>query len=110
MTLLGEKGLRHLAELNHARAVQLAERLGRIPGVEVVTKTFFNEFTLRLKSEARPLLRKLTERGILAGVSLGRLYPGERSLERGLIVAVTECATDSDFDALEDAFDEVPSW
>ncbi len=108
MTLLGEKGLRHLAELNHARAVQLAERLGRIPGIELVTKTFFNEFTLRLKSEARPVLRKLTERGILAGVSLGRLYPGERSLERGLIVAVTECATDADFDALEDAFDEVP--
>ena len=110
MTLLGEKGLRHLAELNHARAVQLAERLDRIPGIEVVTKSFFNEFTLRLKSEARPLLRKLTKRGVLAGVSLGRLYPGERSLERGLIVAVTECATDADFDALEDAFDEVPSW
>ena len=34
MTLLGEKGLRHLAALNHARAVQLAERLARIPGVD----------------------------------------------------------------------------
>ncbi len=110
MTLLGEKGLRHLAELNHARAVQLAERLDRIPGVEVVTKTFFNEFTLRLKSEARPLLRELTRRGVLGGVSLGRLYPGVHSLERGLVVAVTECATDADFDALEDAFDEVPGW
>ena len=110
MTLLGEKGLRHLAELNHARAVQLAERLDRIPGVEVVTKTFFNEFVVRLKTEARPLLRKLTERSVLAGVSCGRLYPGVQALERGLVIAVTECNTDADFDALEDALDEVRTW
>ncbi len=110
MTLLGEAGLRKLAAYNHARAVQLAERLARIPGIEVVTETFFNEFTLKLKSEARPVLRKLTEHGVLAGVSLGRLYPGVQSLENGMIVAVTETASDADFDALEDAFDEVAAW
>ena len=73
MTLLGESGLRKLAALNHARAVQLADRLGRIPGVEVVTRNFFNEFTIRLPQEARPVVRKLAEKGVLAGVSLGRL-------------------------------------
>jgi glycine dehydrogenase subunit 1 len=107
LTLLGEVGLRKLAALNHARAVQLAERLGRIPGVEVVTTRFFNEFTLRLPVEARPVVRKLAEKGVLAGVSLGRLFPGNRDLERGLVVAVTETATDADFDAFEDALDEV---
>ena len=109
MTLLGEAGLRHLASLNHARAVQLAERLGRIPGVEVVTRSFFNEFTLRLPVEARPVVRKLADRGVLAGVSLGRLFPGNRALDHGLVVAVTETATDGDFDAFEDALDEVLS-
>jgi glycine dehydrogenase subunit 1 len=107
MTLLGEKGLRHLASLNHARAVQLAERLGRVPGVELVTTQFFNEFTLKLPVEARPVIRKLAEKGVLGGISLGRLYPGVTDLERGMLVAVTETATDSDFDAFEDALDEV---
>lgn len=107
MTLLGESGLRKLAALNHARAVQLADRLGRIPGVEVVTRNFFNEFTIRLPQEARPVVRKLAEKGVLAGVSLGRLYPDNAALANGLVVAVTETATDADFDAFEDALDEV---
>jgi len=109
MSLLGETGLRKLAALNHARAVQLAERLARVPGVELVTQTFFNEFTLRLPVEARPVVRKLADQGVLAGVSLGRLFPGNRALERGLVVAVTETATDQDFDASEDALDTVLS-
>ena len=46
MTLLGEKGLRQLASLNHARACEAAERLAAIPGVELVNDSFFNEFTL----------------------------------------------------------------
>ena len=107
MTLLGEKGLRHLASLNHARAVQLAERLARIPGVELVTTQFFNEFTLKLPVEARPVVRKLADKGVLGGISLGRLFPGVAELANGLVVAVTETATDADFDAFEDALDEV---
>ena len=107
LTLLGESGLRKLASLNHARAVQLAERLGRIPGVELVTTQFFNEFTLRLPVEARPVIRKLAERQVLGGVSLGRLFPGVADLANGMVVAVTETATDADFDAFEDALDEV---
>ncbi|WP_439533943.1 aminomethyl-transferring glycine dehydrogenase subunit GcvPA [Polymorphobacter sp.] len=109
LTLLGESGLRHLATLNHARAVQLAERLAAIPGVSLETPVFFNEFTLRLPTEARVVVRKLAERQILGGVSLGRLFPGVTALENGLVVAVTETVTDADFDALEDALDEVLS-
>jgi glycine dehydrogenase subunit 1 len=107
MTLLGEAGLRQLAALNHARAVLLAERLARIPRVRLETPMFFNEFTLSLPREARGVVRRLADKGVLGGVSLGRLYPGVRALETGLIVAVTETATDTDFDALEDALDEV---
>lgn len=107
LSLLGEAGLRHLARLNHARAVQFAERLARIPDVELVTQQFFNEFTVRLPVEARPVVRKLAERGVLGGVSLGRLYPERPELGRGLIVAVTETVTDEDMDAFEDALDEV---
>ena len=62
LTLLGEKGLRQLASLNHARAREAADRLAAVPGVSLVNDSFFNEFTLRLPVEARPALHALVER------------------------------------------------
>ncbi|WP_294288672.1 aminomethyl-transferring glycine dehydrogenase subunit GcvPA [uncultured Sphingomonas sp.] len=107
MTLLGEAGLRRLAALNHAGACRAADRLSKVPGVELVTPTFFNEFTLKLSKEARPIVRELADRGILAGVSLGRLYPGEGDLANGLVVAVTETTTAEDVETLATALQEV---
>jgi glycine dehydrogenase subunit 1 len=106
MTLLGESGLRSLAELNHARAAELADRLSVIPGIRLVNELFFNEFTLELPVEARPAVHRMVERGVLGGVSLGRLYPGEDALKNGLVVAVTETATNEDMDALAAALEE----
>ncbi|HEY9552210.1 aminomethyl-transferring glycine dehydrogenase subunit GcvPA [Allosphingosinicella sp.] len=106
MTLLGEKGLRRLATLNHAKAVEAAERLANVPGVELVNETFFNEFTLKLSKEARPVVRAMADKGILGGVSLGRLYPGADALQNGLVVAVTETTTHDDVEALADALQE----
>ncbi len=107
MTLLGERGLRDLAAVNHARAVQVAERLSAIPGVCLANESFFNEFTLALPKPARGVVHDLAARGSLGGVSLGRLYPGEAALENGLVVAVTEVVTDEDIAALEAALKEV---
>lgn len=107
MTLLGEAGLRRLAEVNHAGAVAAADRLAQVPGVRLVNDSFFNEFTLDLGQEARPIVRALADKGILAGVSLGRLYPGEDALANGLVVAVTETTTPEDVDALATALGEV---
>ena len=107
MTLLGEAGLRRLAAINHAGACRAADRLAKVPGVELVTQSFFNEFTLKLPKEARPVVRTLADRGILAGVSLGRLYPGEDALANGLVVAVTETTTAEDVETLAAALEEV---
>ena len=107
MTLLGEKGLRQLAEINHARAAEVAGRLSAIPGVSLVNDSFFNEFTLKLPVEARPAVHAMVERGVLGGVSLGRLYPDDAGLQNGLVVAVTETVTDADIDAFEVALKEV---
>ena len=107
MTLLGEKGLRELGTLNHAMAVQVADRLTQIPGVELVNDSFFNEFTLKLSKEAQPVVRAMADRNVLGGVSLGRLYPGVEALENGLVVAVTEVVTAEDIEALAAVLTEV---
>jgi glycine dehydrogenase subunit 1 len=107
LTLLGEKGLSQLAKLNHARACKAAERLSAIPGIRIVNDSFFNEFTLELPIEARPAVHAMVEKGVLGGVSLGRLYPGVDALKNGLVVAVTEVVSDADIDALEAALQEV---
>jgi glycine dehydrogenase subunit 1 len=87
--------------------VAAADRLIKVPGVTLVNESFFNEFTLRLSQGARPVVRTLAERRILAGVSLGRLYPGEDELENGLVVAVTETTTEEDVEMLASALEEV---
>jgi glycine dehydrogenase subunit 1 len=107
LTLLGEKGLRQLASLNHARACEVADRLAGIPGVSVVNHAFFNEFTVKLPVEARPAVHAMVERGVLGGVSLGRLYPDSTALQNGLVLAVTETVTDEDADALDAALREL---
>ncbi len=107
MTLLGEKGLRAVAEYNHARACEVADRLDALDGVTVLNTAFFNEFTVKLDRPARPVLRDLAEHDVLAGVALGRLYPHATDLENGVIIAVTETVTDADIDALVAAFRKV---
>jgi glycine dehydrogenase subunit 1 len=106
MTLLGEAGLRQLAQINHQKAATVAERLAQVSGVELLNGAFFNEFTLKLSKSARPLVRRLAERGILGGVALGRLYPDGEGREDGLVLAVTETNQPEDTDALVSALEE----
>jgi glycine dehydrogenase subunit 1 len=107
MTLLGEKGLRHLAALNHARACETADRLAAIPGVRLLTERFFNEFAIELAVPARQAVRDMAEMGVLGGVSAARLFPGLPDMERVLLVAVTETVSPADIDALVRALTEI---
>jgi glycine dehydrogenase subunit 1 len=101
LALLGEVGLRRVARLNQAAAVALAERLERVPGVEIVSQTFFNEFTVRLPAPAAEIVEMLAERRILAGVPVSRFYPERDVLADLLLVAATEMTTADDMDRLE---------
>ncbi len=95
LSLLGETGLKQLALINHANAVALAEALEKTPGVEVLNRGFFNEFTLRVKGSAADLVERMAARGVLAGVPVSRLLP-ERGLDDLLLVASSEINTDDD--------------
>jgi glycine dehydrogenase subunit 1 len=98
MALLGETGFTQLAALNHARAVQLAEKLGAVKSVEVVNTAFFNEFTLKLPKPAEAVVERLVKKGVLAGVPGGRLWPKKKELANLLIVAATETNTEAEMD------------
>jgi len=63
LSLLGERGLRDLAALNHSRARQLRDALAAIPGVEILTPRFFNEFAVRLPQDAAAVVEDLAGAG-----------------------------------------------
>ena len=107
MTLLGETGLRQMAMENHRLACLAADRLARVPGVTLLNDSFFNEFTIRLGTDARTIVRALADKGVLAGVSLGRLFPANDALSEGLLVTLTETTSEDDIDALCAALKEV---
>jgi glycine dehydrogenase subunit 1 len=107
LSLLGEEGFTRLARLNHAKASALADRLAAIPGIELITPSFFNEFTIRLAKPAAPIVDALARRDVIAGVPASRLMPHEEQAENLLIVAATETSSDEDFAALETALKEV---
>ena len=79
-----ETGFKHLAQLNHEKACQLADAL-EAKGFNIVNDTFFNEFVVDLGLNAADAVQKLADQGIIAGYAL----EGNE-----LLVAATEMATD----------------
>ncbi|MEZ0167670.1 aminomethyl-transferring glycine dehydrogenase subunit GcvPA [Microvirga sp. TS319] len=106
MTLLGETGLKRLARVNHANAVKLADQLGSVEGAEVLNRTFFNEFTVKLAKPAAEVVELLVAKGVVAGVPVSRLLPNA-GLDDLLLVASTEVNTDDDRAAFVAALKEV---
>ena len=107
MTMLGETGFTALAEVNHAKAVQLARKIAAVKGVKVITETFFNEFAITVPGSATELVEKLAAKGILGGVPASRLYPTWPELDNVLLLAATETNSDEDLDALASALKEL---
>jgi len=108
MSLLGEQGLRRLALLNHQQALRTRDALASVPGVEILTRRFFNEFAVRLPMPAAEAVEALSGQGILAGVPYSRLEP-EAGLDDVLLVCATETVTDDDINAFRLALTEVLS-
>jgi len=107
MSLLGEAGLRRLARVNHANAVALAELLRKVPGVELLNETFFNEFTIRVPGTAADIIEKLASKGVLGGLPVSRLEPDRPELADLILVASTEVNTHEDRAAYAQALQEV---
>jgi len=95
LTLLGDAGLRRLARINHANAADLADRLAAVPGVQVLNKTFFNEFTIKIAGDAAQAVQRMAGLGVLGGVPISRLLP-DQGLDDLILTASTEVNTEAD--------------
>src|ERR1700678_88308 len=95
LTLLGGTGLERLAKVNHANAVELADRLSAIPSVEIVNTHFFNALVVRPPRPAAGLSQAVPKGGVLGGLPVSRLLPGA-GLDDCIIVASTENNTEND--------------
>ena len=102
LSLLGQAGLRQLAEVNHARARELREALAALPGVEILTPRFFNELAIRVPGSAAALVEACLAEDVVAGVPFARLDPAA-GLEDVLLLAATETTTSDDIAALSRA-------
>ena len=78
---------------------RLADQLGKVPGVEIVTPHFFNEFTIRTPKPGAEVIDALVDEGVIGGVPAARLFPGEAALDDLIIVAATEINTAADREA-----------
>jgi glycine dehydrogenase subunit 1 len=106
MTLLGDKGLTQLARLNHEAACDLADALGAVKDVKILTPRFFNEIAFETSKPADAVLAALEQHDVIGGVRASRLFPGA-GLENIIVAAATECTTQDDFAAYAKALAEV---
>jgi glycine dehydrogenase subunit 1 len=109
MTLLGEAGFKRLAELNHATACDLADKLEGVKGVKLLPSAFFNEFALALPKPAAEAVEALAKKGVLGGVPASRFYPTYPELANILVVCATETNSAEDQVKLVKALTEVLS-
>jgi glycine dehydrogenase subunit 1 len=100
MSLLGSKGLRHVAMASHQNARLLSQKLTSVAGVKrVFHDPAFHELVLRLPQPVNQVLAELAKFNIQGGYALGATYP---ELNDCLLVCVTETKTTLDLDEYAD--------
>ena len=96
MAALGGTGFRDLARLNYDHAAYLKTQLQHAGVAPTFSAPTFNEFVIRLPG-GDDRYRRLLDRKIIAGVSLGQFYP---ELEGRYLVCATETSSKADMDRL----------
>lgn len=98
MSLLGEGGFKKLARLNHEAACRLADALGSVDGVNIVSEHFFNEFIVELPKPASIVVEDLATCNIIGGYAL----EGHQ-----LLVTATEMTTEAHIQEFIETLSEI---
>jgi glycine dehydrogenase subunit 1 len=90
MASLGGSGLRKLARLNYDKSEYLKQGLGDAGASLCFSSPTFNEFVVEFKDDFEPVQKRLMEQKIVAGLHLGKYYPG---FDNRYLFCVTETAS-----------------
>ena len=102
---MGRHGLGEVARQCLQKAHYAADRLATLPGYRLrFAAPFFHEFVLQCPGDAAEIAERLRDRGILAGLPLGKEYP---DLADCLLIAVTEKRTRAEIDSLASVLREL---
>ena len=103
-SLMGKRGLRHVAELCYQKAHYAAGRIAELPGYSLpIEGTFFQEFVVSCPRPAREISAALERAGIIGGLDVSDRYPN------GMLLCVTEVNSKDEIDRLVAALAEASS-
>ncbi len=101
LALLGPRGLQEVAELCCRKAHYAKDLLVKSGKVELVyDRPFFKEFFVRAPGGTAAWLEKTRAAGFDVGPSMAQLSAADPDLPEGTLVAVTECRTRAQIEAL----------
>jgi len=105
LELLGEEGLKEMANLCLQKAHYLADEISKIDGFTLANdKPFFKEFTVNYNGDLKQLLKSLSDKGFIVGPDLGRF---NEKWQGQFLLAVTEKRTKEEIDKLLDTIRKV---
>jgi glycine cleavage system P protein (glycine dehydrogenase) subunit 1 len=105
LSLLGQKGLRQVADLCYQKAHYAAAELSTIKGFGLCfSEPYFHEFALCCPKPVAEINERLLDYGIIGGYDLGRDYP---FLKDHMLIAVTEMNSREEIDTLVEVIREV---
>jgi glycine dehydrogenase subunit 1 len=105
---IGPHGLRDVAALGAARAVELETALAAVGAVRLHPGPYLNEFAVQVP-RAREVHRRLLDRGFLAGLALADIEPDDPTLADALLVCATEVTTSDEIARFAAALEDVLS-
>jgi glycine dehydrogenase subunit 1 len=92
LATIGPHGLRDVATTGVARAAELEAALAGVGVPRIHAAPYLNEFVVRV-ADAPAAHAALLDHGVLAGLPLRDLYPGDAALADALLVCATEVTT-----------------
>jgi glycine dehydrogenase subunit 1 len=104
MAITGPEGLRRVAAASAANLAALRARLEKIPGVRArfAQQAHFHEVAIELPKPAQPVIERLAQQRILAGVCPGPDYAG---MDKVLLLCTTETKTADDLETFASALE-----
>lgn len=104
LTLMGQQGIKRVAELCLQSSHKLAQKIQSVEGFELAFKRpFFKEFPIKCPVPPASIIKKLQAKNILAGIDLSQFDYGINDV---LLIAVTEKRTTKELEAYSGALAE----